>query len=379
MQAWKRRAIWDAIVLVAAALLFVVATVVLVGISGDATSAASTAIGPLGSDLALVLFVAVVTMVFGGGLFITRRWCDLRAIDHDNQQLTVALLEAADAERVRLGQNLHDDLGQHLTGIGMLSTSLHNRLIDAAPQLATDASTLARLAEEAGNRTRELTRDCLTDWTEQSGLVHSLGSLGVSASKLFGIPIEMRIDDRLDAPDSTVASHITRIVSEAINNAVRHANPQSIVVSLSPIAHGPRRALSSVELTIEDRRSDRPHSFTTSDLVDAPVAGKAGQALPGLGMLIMRARARAIGGELESIENKAHGTTIRCVFPWETAKPHQHLAQKEETSRENAPISKERDAEDVTHAGSRAIPVDANTPQKYEALGRNEGIAGRLA
>lgn len=328
---WTRRALFDAILAGGAGFLVISAMLVLIRGAGEQVHAGVPAVGSPDRTLVPLLAVAAFTTLLGGAWFIARRLRDLRALDRDNRRLSEALVEAADAERTRIGQNLHDDLGQHLTAIGMLSVSLRNRLSQASPALATDAARLAELAEEAGWRTRQLTRACLIDWTERAGLVRSLDMLCASASDLFDIDIETRIDDRFDATDPSVASHIARIVSEAINNAVRHTDPQSIIVSLQAIRPrmtrhaAPARAVRA-ELLIEDHRSD-----------NSPRTTRTGSAEPGLGIQIMRARARAIGGQLEAIDRGAHGLTIRCNFTWKPARAaHQRDRPRKHTGVEQA-------------------------------------------
>jgi signal transduction histidine kinase len=352
---WKRRARLDALIAFGIGGLVISASVVLVGVGGEHGDGSGIATaGIAGNAVALILSITAIVVLLGGSWFIVRRLRDLQAIALDNRQLSQALAEAAEAERTRLAQNLHDDLGQHLTAIGLLSECLRRRLADASPGIAADADRLAQIAEQTGHRVRALTRVSMVDWTERVGLRRSLESLCASASQLFNIRIEARIPQAFHTADPAIAPHIARIVGEAINNAVRHDNPERILVTMRMVG-GLRGAGSPrAELVIEAERADEAVPAAKPRRPAASILSE-----PGLGMVIMRARARAIGGELTAIERDGGGIAIRCQFPWSPGEPDERDPRLRKTTGWNGtddPLPNR-----PPHAGETS-PHDASQP-----------------
>ena len=78
----------------------------------------------------------------------------------ESKRLEKAILEISAREEHRIGQDLHDGLGQHLTGIAFMSKVLEQKLADKSDAEAADASKIVRLVNEAIHKTRELSRGC---------------------------------------------------------------------------------------------------------------------------------------------------------------------------------------------------------------------------
>jgi signal transduction histidine kinase len=93
--------------------------------------------------------------------------------------------------------------------------------------------------------------------------------------------------------DLIVSTHLYRIAQEAVNNALRHAGATNIVIGLAEVTEG-------AELSIEDNG----RGFTAK-----------GERKAGMGLEVMRHRARLIGAQLSVDSRRGHGTRIVCLLP----------------------------------------------------------------
>jgi PAS domain S-box-containing protein len=211
----------------------------------------------------------------------------------ERRRLQKTILEISDQEQRRIGQDLHDGLGQHLTGIAFMSKVLEQKLIDRAIPESGEAAKIVGLVNEAITKTRELARGLLLLVPDDQGLVSALKQIASDVEDLFG-GVSCRVDCGETAPavDVHTATHLCNIVREAVNNAIKHGRARQIAINLT--TQGGAGAL-----TVRNNGSP----FTG---VSPTVAG--------MGLQIMRYRASMIGGTLE-IESREGGTTITCRFP----------------------------------------------------------------
>jgi signal transduction histidine kinase len=201
------------------------------------------------------------------------------------------LLRVSDAEKNRIGSDLHDGLGQYLTGISCLSAALRDKLQVQNRAEAEDAATISSLVQEAIAQTRALARGLCPVQLETSGLETALEDLTFQVQRLHGLDCQFEPTGTIDV-ETSVALHIYRIAQEAINNAIKHASAKRIVV----------RADFSQEnklLVIEDDGCG----------FDPNV-----QHGPSSGMSMMPYRAAMIGGTLTVTSKPNAGTKVECRF-----------------------------------------------------------------
>jgi PAS domain S-box-containing protein len=200
------------------------------------------------------------------------------------------LLEIAEREQKRIGQDLHDSLGQRLTGIGLLAKALEERLAAQKRPEAKEAAVLGKQLAEASNETRRLARGLYSADLEANRLVPALKQLLDDARLLFGI--EGKLDAAADtqSPDSVVSAQLYHIAQEAIHNAVRHGKAKKIAISLEV---GP----AAVTMTVTDDGTGIP-----------PEPPKGG----GMGLRIMNYRASLIGGQVSVSPHASGGTVVVC-------------------------------------------------------------------
>ncbi len=209
-------------------------------------------------------------------------------------QLEEELLQISERERRRIGQDLHDDLGQQLAGAWMMADVLQRRLEAGQSPEPKSAERLCELLKKALNHTRHLARGLHPVAPEQGGLAKALETLAAQSSALFNIKCRFKCVEAIALTDETVMTHLYRIAQEAVSNAVRHGQASNILISLD-------RNLLCIR---DDGRWKQPSETNA-----------------GLGLRIMRYRAELNGGSLSIQKNSKRGTTVTCQFVVPSAPP----------------------------------------------------------
>ena len=210
----------------------------------------------------------------------------------EQQQLQREILEIPISEQRRIGQELHDGLGQQLTGLGLLATSLVNKASKPEYELA---KRLERGLQEAISQVRALSRGLVPVEIDAEGFNSALQLLVREVRASSNLAVNLSLSERLRIQDNTSALHLYRIAQEAINNAIKHSQATRIEVSL-----GLERERGC--LTVRD---DGVGFDTTNDKTQ------------GLGLRIMRYRCGLIDAELKVNSDSKAGTEVRCYFPVE--------------------------------------------------------------
>ncbi len=203
------------------------------------------------------------------------------------------LLTISDAEQQRIGADLHDGLGQQLTGLSFMATALRDRLDKIHPKEAEQAEIISRLANEAVAQSRALARGLCPVQLENAGLLVALEELAGQAQTLHGVKCRFEVKGAPPTCDHLTALHLYRITQEAIHNAVRHGRARHVRIALLS-----RRNQHRLVIT------DDGTGFDTS---------AHGQA-PGGGLRLMNYRATIIGGVLSIDSRPGNGTRINCHF-----------------------------------------------------------------
>ena len=208
----------------------------------------------------------------------------------ERRALSRALLEAISGEQRRIGQDMHDGLGQELTGLALTARALEMQATRDGLALAGELGRLADLASECIESTRRIVRGLSPLSSADGNLPDALEALARTSS-LSGTDVhaELDFDAELALPLET-RSHLLRIAQEAVQNALKHAHASTIEVQLSV-----RPGL--VTVAVED---------DGTGLAAATVDGS------GLGMRTMRFRAAAIGGRLSIAARPGGGTRVAC-------------------------------------------------------------------
>jgi PAS domain S-box-containing protein len=211
----------------------------------------------------------------------------------ERKLLERAILEISGREQRRIGQDLHDGLGQHLTGIAFMTKVQEQRLAERSRPEAADAAKIVRLVNEAIHKTRELARGLLPVQSDALGLMSALQHFASEVEDLFQVSCRFECEETVLVADEAVANHLYRIAQEAVHNAIKHGRAGNVVIVLRAAADG---GILSV----------------TDDGVG--IADPAGSP-NGMGLQIMRYRVSMIGGALEIVRCPDRGTLVRCAFP----------------------------------------------------------------
>lgn len=210
------------------------------------------------------------------------------------QQLSRRLLHAQEQERRHLARELHDEFGQVL---GALRINLHLLCedIDAAdPRLVESRQLLDELTRQVRNLSVELRPSVLDDLGPGPAVQWFADRL----AERSGLDVETRIDLEDDRIDSDVAITAFRIVQEALNNVVKHADAHEVRITLSTSSR-------SLHLSVRD------------DGRGFDVEGQRSRALAGasLGLLSIVERAELIGGQAWIESSEGEGTEVKATLP----------------------------------------------------------------
>src|SRR4051794_36859429 len=180
----------------------------------------------------VLLFLAesVFISVLGARLQAARRRAEMS--EAEARYMEQKMLDISDAERRRIGQDLHDGLGQTLTGVAFLSKALQQRLANKQLAEASDATKIASLVSESIGQTRALAKGLAPVGLEDGGLVSALTQLANSTAGVFNIRCVCRCDPHIEFNDLPIASHLYRIAQESVHNAIRHGKATDVQVKL---------------------------------------------------------------------------------------------------------------------------------------------------
>ena len=211
----------------------------------------------------------------------------------ERERIMAQVAETIWGEQQDLVHTLHDALGQQLTGLGMLAASLNQRLKDTDSDSAQTAQQIARAAQEALGRVRQLSRGLFPADIDGDGFVAALQQLASTTESLHKIPCSVACDTAIAIPNSRVATQLYRITQEAVTNALRHAEAEHITIRLS--ADG-----GTTILTVTDDGVGIHHRVPAEN---------------GIGLRIMRHRAMSIGAGFSVGPATGKGTVVTCTLP----------------------------------------------------------------
>ena len=188
----------------------------------------------------------------------------------------VELIRAEEDQRSRISRELHDGVGQIMTAVNIELQMLH----EAAPgEMKARVEDVRALAAQCQTEMRRVSHELRPAILDELGLAEAVRALGARMAKHAHIAVDCRIEGDVDSlpADSVIACY--RLVQEALNNVVRHANASSAHVSLT-------RGQNNLVVTVTD--DGRGIRYDPS----APEATRDGH----FGLVGMQERIRAIGG-----------------------------------------------------------------------------------
>lgn len=212
------------------------------------------------------------------------------------RELEREIIDIANREQRRIGNDLHDGLGQELTGVALMLRGLVGRLRKEDSPSVEDAEEIVALVNNTIESARSLARGLSPVSVERGGLPSALRALATRMREIYGTQLRFRskIWPQL-ALDSGASNHIYRIAQEAVNNAIKHGHAREVIIDLHVTGE-------SVTLIVSDNGTGLPPGANLSS---------------GMGLKIMRYRATMLGGEVR-IESRPEGGTrviLSCRQP----------------------------------------------------------------
>jgi signal transduction histidine kinase len=248
-----------------------------------------------GDDIAQIVVFAIVTVLITTLTHARRK--SLEALVESKERLQ-EYAESVWEQHRRFSSELHDSLGQELTGLGFLSKSLAQSMQGTEGGAKAEQMKLA--VERALEQIRGLAKGVMPVEREADGLMSALEQLAKTVESMYGVPCRFVRTGPVLLEDHTCASQLFRIAQEAVTNAMKHARPQSVTISLERDDEGIRLDVLDDGVGIAD---------------SSEKAGK------GSGLSIMKYRAAALGATLQVEKNPPAGTIVRCFLPLRRSKP----------------------------------------------------------
>ena len=243
----------------------------------------------------LAVFLLIIILISARDelqLLVRQRTERLEREIQERVRLEKELLEAGEREQRRIGHDLHDSLGQHLTATALAGKVLAKKLTDKSVAEATAADRLVALVEEAIELTRKLARSLHPIELEANGLADALQNLAANISKAFNVSCRFENSGTAVLTTPEASTHLYRIAQEAVSNAIRHGHARHVTISLAGSG-------GQILLTVTD---------------DGTGLSTEARTKKGMGLRIMDYRAGMIGATFDIQNLPAGGTRAVCVL-----------------------------------------------------------------
>jgi PAS domain S-box-containing protein len=206
------------------------------------------------------------------------------------------ILRIGELERQKIGQDLHDDLGPHLIGIEVMSELLKKKLEENIIPSTDEVEKVRSLIEQAIQKTRRLSRGLCPVFLADLGLESLLQEMASNIQEVYGITCTFSYQQPIVVDDISLCTHLYYIVHEAIYNAIKHGRATRII--------------------IEQLYYDADKMILLS-IKDNGVGMHQDESTHGMGLKIMKFRARMIGADLDIRSDPGNGTMVILSFRYD--------------------------------------------------------------
>ncbi|HWQ93611.1 MAG TPA: response regulator [Clostridia bacterium] len=231
---------------------------------------------------------------------VEQRTIDLRAANlklqnvlEERKRLENELLEIAENERRKIGFDLHDDLGQKLTGVSLMLKGLEQKLSVEKHPCAAEAGNIQALINDVIHHTHNLAQHFSSLDVKGSELSGVLKDLAGNVRKMFKIPCGCTVKGIIPELPEHTTMQFYKIAQEAVSNAIKHGKATQLAISV--IKDGDKLMMRVVNNGV-------PFS--------QPADNK-----NRMGLRIMNYRASTIGAKLEIEQAQGSGTVVTCSMP----------------------------------------------------------------
>ncbi len=217
---------------------------------------------------------------------------ELRQVNSQLRQLTASLQLVREQERKRLSRELHDELGQQLTGLKLNLSWLTNRLRSGREATLDSVSEMRQLINTAIGSVRRISTELRPLILEDLDFEEAIASHCQEFARRSSIEVELDVPGAQKVTGDALTTALFRVLQESLTNVVKHAQATRIKVSL--VAHEQRLVLSI---------ADNGQGMKTSTRKG------------GVGLLSMRERAISIGATFSVGSSQDWSTTIELTLP----------------------------------------------------------------
>ncbi|MGC9328863.1 MAG: ATP-binding protein, partial [Candidatus Hinthialibacter sp.] len=211
----------------------------------------------------------------------------------ERKWLEKEILEISQKEQNRIGRDLHDGLGQLLTGVSCLLQGFSQKIIKKLPEEEDSINEISHLVKQAVAQSSWLARGLMPVKLEAGGLESALQDLVEQTERIHKIPCMFHCNVNFPHADPNFLIQLYRIAQEALNNAVKHSQAKHIWIRLEKENH-------QILLTVKD------------DGVGLPISH---ESATGMGLRIMQYRAGMIGAVLDLGRDPEGGSIVQCRLP----------------------------------------------------------------
>jgi signal transduction histidine kinase len=250
-----------------------------------------------------MIFIAVLLGTLVAGLTIYRvsilekmhakQRKEIEDTQNNLRRLSQRLVQLQEGERQSLSRELHDQIGQTMTAVGIQLGNIENMRSKDDGAFRQRLEDLKRLNADAMRSVRDLAMGLRPSMLDDIGLEAALQWQGREFSRHTGVPAQVQVEGSLDPLTDAQRTCIYRVVQEALTNCARHAKASRVLVSVS--ADG-----NNISVIVRDDGVGFNSAFASRG---------------GLGLLGMRERVQALDGKLDIFSKPQTGTTIRVQLP----------------------------------------------------------------
>jgi PAS domain S-box-containing protein len=215
----------------------------------------------------------------------------LREMNQQLRGLSASLLSVREQERTRIARELHDDLGQQLTGIKLDLSWLSNRVKESRPLTADKIDDMRQSLDVAISSVRRISAELRPLILDDLGFEEALTWHAKEFTQRAGLDLSLNLQAVELVKNNDLATAIYRIVQESLTNIARHANAKRVDISLT-------NDEKNLVLTVTDNGNGIPDGHKSD----------------GFGLVGMRERANALGGHFQISSEADRGATVRVEF-----------------------------------------------------------------
>jgi len=208
-----------------------------------------------------------------------------------SRRLERELAEADMRQRIQIGHDIHDGLGQLLTGLSLQCMALEQKIAVGTPLKKKDVAEIGRLVSMSIQQAHDISEGLSPSQLKQGDIVLAFQALAAQSRKLLGVRCVFKHAGDIKKVNDICATHLYRIAQEAITNGARHGGAQRIDLSLI-------ESNGSLTMTVADNGCGIGDESLHDDTH--------------MGMRIMRYRARMIGAMLDIGKRQKEGTYVTC-------------------------------------------------------------------